>query len=175
MSKWESAPKLGYRVWKKDQGDAETQITPLPKLISVPLPHPAGFNIQTHTHATEIPNVIISYLMITAHQQRLHPFITSAAVAPPPGSGDILSQHRPLHGPNWTLLTKQKCTGCCDYSANCEGFFFIFKSVYELSISHWLIALRGLFVQWEDKGKWIWRKMKLKVYCNTQSMFMWPY
>jgi len=38
---------------------------------------------QTHTHGTEIPNVIISYLMITAHQQRLHPFITSAAGAPP--------------------------------------------------------------------------------------------
>ncbi len=77
---------------KKDQGDAKTQIIPLPKLISVPLPHTAD--------GTEIPNVIISYLMITAHQQRLHPFITSAAGAPPPGSGDILSQHRPLHGPN---------------------------------------------------------------------------
>lgn len=84
----------------QENNNKKKLIIPLPKLISVPLPHTAGFNTQTHTHGTEIPDVIISYLMITAHQQRLHPFITSAAGAPPPGSGDILSQHRPLHGPN---------------------------------------------------------------------------
>lgn len=100
MRKRGRAQKLWYSLKKKGQGDAKTQIIHLPKFISVTQPYTAGFNTQIHTHGTEIPNVIISYLMITAHQQRLHPFITSTAGAPSPGSGDILSQHRPLHGPN---------------------------------------------------------------------------
>ncbi len=117
---------------------------------------------HTHTHGTEIPNVIISYLMITAHQQRLHPFITSAAGAPPPGSGDILSQRRPLHGPNWTLLTKQKCTGCCDYSTNCKDggrvtYIYICtfnpSQAYDIKAS---VVYSGKIKQ----GKWSWGQLR---------------